>query len=365
MHHRRARLTAMTRTYTIAGATLFATATIGALLSPLSPTAAAPADDLHWRSVNVESDEQFRGLDAVNADVAWVGGSDGSVFRTTDGGSTWRDVSPKSSEGLLFRDVEARDAGRAVVLAIGEGEASRVFTTVDGGQSWDRTFINHDPRAFYNCMDFWGTGRSGLAVSDPVGGKFRIISTTDFGASWQRVPRAGMPRAVDGEFNFAASGTCLVTVGSTQAWMGSGGGASRIFHTRDRGLTWEVTDSQIPAAPAGGVFSLDFKSLNRGVAVGGDFTKPRNGTDASAVSTDGRQWTGGGDLSGYRSGVAWLLDTNRPILVAAGPTGSDVTYDRGRTWARFSTNNYDAVDCTGDGACWASGPEGAVGVLVR
>ena len=42
-----------------------------------------------------------------------------------------------------------------------------------------------------------------------------------------------------------------------------------------------------------------------------------------------------------------------------------MTYDGGQTWARFSARNYDAVDCTGDGSCWASGPEGTVGVLIR
>ena len=45
-----------------------------------------------------------------------------------------------------------------------------------------------------------------------------------------------MPAAVDGEFNFAASGTCLVTVGK-EAYMASGGAASRIYHSHDRGPT--------------------------------------------------------------------------------------------------------------------------------
>ena len=42
-----------------------------------------------WQLKPVDSTEQFRGLDAVSRDVAWVGGSNGSVFRTVDGGDTW------------------------------------------------------------------------------------------------------------------------------------------------------------------------------------------------------------------------------------------------------------------------------------
>ena len=65
--------------------------------------------------------------------------------------------------------------------------------------------------------------------------------------------------------------------------------------------------SPIPATPAGGVFSLAFRNPWEGVIVGGDFEAPDNGVDASGFSRDGgRSWTGGGDLTGYRSGVDWV-----------------------------------------------------------
>ena len=352
-------------------AALAAAATAVPLLT--TPGAGAPARPdrvpapagLSWQRVDVNSEEQFRGLDVVDRRTAWVGGSAGSVFRTTDGGQTWEDVSPRGAEGLLFRDVEAQNADHASVLAIGEGDDSRIYTTTDGGQSWRRAFTNQDPAAFYDCMAFWRTGRHGIAMSDPVNGKFRIISTHDGGQSWARVPSRGMPEAVDGEFGFAASGTCLVAEGKRRAWLGSGGSAARIYSTRDQGRHWRVTRSTIPATPAGGVFSLAFDGLHRGLAVGGDFERPNNGVDASSRTVDGRHWTGGGDLSGYRSGVDWLARTHRQIAVAVGPTGSDVTYDGGKTWARFSRANFDAVMCAGDGSCWASGPEGAVARLQR
>ena len=349
---------------------------VGSAMPMVAPAGAAPPSGraadrvpeptgLSWQRVSVDSDEQFRGLDVVDRQTAWVGGSAGSVFRTTDGGQTWDDVSPRGAEGLLFRDVEAQNANHASVMAIGEGEDSRIYTTTDGGQSWSRAFTNHDPAAFYDCMAFWRTGRHGIAMSDPVNGKFRIISTHDGGRSWARVPSRGMPEAVDGEFGFAASGTCLVAEGKRRAWLASGGSAARIYSTRDQGRHWRVTRSTIPATPAGGVFSLAFDGPHRGLAVGGDFERPDNGVDASGRTVDGRHWTAGGDLSGYRSGVAWLANTHRRIAVAVGPTGSDVTYDGGRTWARFSRANFDAVSCADDGSCWASGPEGAVARLLR
>jgi photosystem II stability/assembly factor-like uncharacterized protein len=304
------------------------------------------------------SDQQYRGLDAVDKRVAWVGGSAGEVLRTTDGGRTWQDVSPPGADGLLFRDVEAESERRASVMSIGTGDASRIYTTVDGGRSWRLAFVNDDPDAFYDCMDFFAGGRRGLALSDPVDGKFRIAATDDFGRSWHVLPNAGMPPAVEGEFAFAASGTCLVTSGR-DAWFASGGGASRVFHSRDGGHSWTVQAAPIPAAEAGGVFSLAFRNPRQGVMVGGDFTAPENGVDASGFTRDGDTWLPGGDLSGYRSGVDWL---KRDTLIAVGPTGSDVSTDGARSWTAFDSAPYDAVDCV-HGTCWASGPAGAVAVL--
>ena len=131
----------------------------------------------------VDADQSFRGLDAVDARTAWVTGAsltdggDAKVYRTTDRGRSWQDVSPPRTAGLNFRDVEATDARTASILAIGEGKASRIYRTTDGGRTWTETFRNTEKAAFYNCMDFYPGGRRGLAVSDPVDGKFRIAST--------------------------------------------------------------------------------------------------------------------------------------------------------------------------------------------
>ena len=321
----------------------------------VADTGATPA----WTAVDVGTTQGLRGLDAVDRDTAWVSGSAGGVWRTTDGGATWADVSPADAAGLMLRDVEAQDADHASVLAIGEGDDSRIYRTDDGGASWQLTFVNDDPRAFYDCMDFYPGGRYGLAMSDPVDGKFRIARTSDGGRSWQVLPSDGMP-AADGEFGFAASGTCLVTVGK-EAYLASGGAQARVFRSADRGLTWQATDSTIPATDAGGVFSLAFRNPQQGVAVGGDYLAPDNGAEASAVTRDGgATWVNGGDLGGYRSGVDWVYGAPT-TLVAVGTSGSDITTDGGQTWTTFSTTGYDAVVCTPDNACWASGSGGRVG----
>ena len=348
---------------------------LGALVVALALPAADPVAEagssrhIEWREQVVDAGQSFRGLDAVDRRTAWLGGGSvteggaGTVWRTTDGGDTWQDVSPPDSAGLLFRDVEAQSADVALALAIGPGEASRIYRTSDGGATWTETFRNTDEAAFYNCMDFYPGGRHGLAVSDSVDGKFRIIGTDDGGRSWEVLPNAGMPDTT-GEFNFAASGDCLVISGK-HAWFGGGGAAARIFHSTDRGLTWEASDSTIPTGEAAGVFGLAFNNPRQGLAVGGDFAAPDNGVDASAYLR-GHSWRNGGDLGQLAEDAAWLSGRSG-IVVATGESGetagTDISLNGGRTWKPLSELGYHTLDCTADRSCWAAGGGGRVARL--
>ncbi|MEV5575363.1 oxidoreductase [Spirillospora sp. NPDC052269] len=310
-----------------------------------------------WKLTDSGVQARFRGLAAVDRHTAWAAGSGGTVLRTVDGGRTWAKVAPADAAGLEFRDVEAFDANNAVVLAIGDGDASRVYRTSDGGRTWTTGFKNDDPKAFYDCMTFFDR-RNGLAVSDPVDGKFRILSTADGGRSWKVLPNAGMPAALPGEAAFAASGQCLVSRGSRDAWIATGGGErSRVFHSRDRGRTWTVSDTPLPSGAAAGVFGLAFRDARHGVAVGGDYRPGEPSPDAAATTGDaGRSWRlAPRPPAEYRSGVTYF----GPALIAVGPTGSDLSRDNGRTWTRFDTGSFDTVSCA-HGGCWASGEKGRI-----
>ncbi|MFD9563567.1 WD40/YVTN/BNR-like repeat-containing protein [Streptomyces sp. NPDC059994] len=320
-----------------------------------------------WQPTQTGTDARFRGLAAVSRTTAWVAGTKGRVLRTTDGGRSWRDVSPPGAGGLEFRDVEAFDRQRAVVLAIGEGEASRVYRTEDGGATWKESFRNPDPKAFYDCLTFFDH-RHGLAVSDPVDGKYRILSTADGGRSWKVLPNTGMPEAQPGEASFAASGQCLVSSGPYDVWLATGGAATaRVLHSADRGLTWTAAASTVPAGdPARGVFGLAFRDRTHGIAVGGDYRAGQASPRASEVTGNGgRGWLpAAAPVAAYRSGVAWLPHS-RSAALAVGPTGTDATTDGGRTWRTVDTGSYDTVDCAPDRGCWAAGEKGRVARLAR
>ena len=337
-------------------------AAAGMALGKAAPSAER---DFAWQLTPTGSTARLRGLSAVSRDVAWASGSQGTVLRTLDRGATWQSVGPPGTEMLQFRDIEAFDANRAVILSIGTGSDSRIYVTSDGGANWTLAFENDDPNAFYDCMTFFDD-RRGLALSDPPDGvKFRIISTSDGGQSWNVVNPAGMPDALPGEFAFAASGQCITSDHGHRAWFGTGGAAeARVFRSDNRGRTWRVSSTPILSGPSAGIFALAFNGQQRGLAVGGDFLLPTASPDNFASTRDGgTSWqlipTAPAE---YRSGATWL---NGVIAIAVGPSGSDVSTDGGRTWQDIDDGSFDTVDCANPRACWASGEMGRAAYLVR
>lgn len=325
--------------------------------------ATEPAQLPSWRFTPTATTNRLVIADVVSRSVIWaVGGGetpgvkDGSVVRSVDGGRSWQDVTPPGGDAEVFRDVEAFDRDHAVVLAI--DPPSQIYRTVDGGVTWAVVFEDPSSGAFYDCMAFFDD-REGLAMSDPVDGRFRIARTGDGGRTWRVVPNNGMPVALDNEFGLA-TGTCLQAVGKRDAWFGTAtpaGIKNRVFRTRDRGRTWTEAVTPLPGGENFGIRSLSFGDRHHGIAVGGD---PPTGTDVGlvAVTSDGgRSWSLAGSLTGWRNGLTWVPG-RRHTAVAVGITGSDVSTDGGQTWRRFDGRSLLGVDCLPQVACWAVGAGG-------
>jgi photosystem II stability/assembly factor-like uncharacterized protein len=306
------------------------------------------------------TDALLIGIHALNDRVAWAAGTGGVFLRTTNGGATWESGVVPGADTLQFRDVRAFSADVAYLLSIGHGASSRIYKTVDGGRNWDLQFINEEPRAFFDCFDFWDQD-SGIVFSDEVGGGLPVARTLD-GRTWTVLPEDSWPEALEGEGGFAASGTCIRTLGRETAVIGTGNSPrARIHITRDRGESWSVASTPIPGGDGAGITSLAFRDERRGVALGGDLGQPDSFTDNVAVTNDGsRNWHLGGrpTFRGAVYGSSYVPGRDR--LVAVGPGGASLSLDDGRTWTPLDTLNYWSVDFGSPGAGWAVGPEGRI-----
>ncbi len=313
---------------------------------------------------------RLRGVSAVTDRVAWASGADSTVLRTEDGGTTWKKLTV-TSDKLDFRDIDAIDARTAYVLAIGNGDASRIYKTTDAGATWTLQFRNSDPQAFYDAMSFWDATH-GIVIGDSIAGQFCILITENGGRTWKRIPKEALPKALPNEGAFAASGTNVAVWGRSHAWIATGGAEkSRILRTSDRGRTWQIADAPLKAGSSAGIFSIDFRDTRHGVIVGGDYTKEGEATDNLAITKDGGvTWTLQKGLTGYRSVVAYIRRMNNKTrtLVASGPSGTDYSDDDGETWQPvegpgFDTLSFVRISRRG-GTGWAAGNGGAIGKLI-
>jgi photosystem II stability/assembly factor-like uncharacterized protein len=315
---------------------------------------------------------RLRGVSAVNNQVAWASGSDSTVLRTEDGGSTWNKLTV-TSDKLDFRDIDAIDERTAYVLAIGNGEASRIYKTTDAGATWTLQFKNTEAKAFYDAMSFWDANH-GIVIGDSIAGEFCILITDNGGRTWNSVPGQSMPAALPNEGAFAASGTNIAVWGSSHAWIATGGAAkSRVLRTSDRGRTWKVVDTPLKAGASTGIFSIDFSDARHGVIVGGDYSKESEAVDNLAVTNDGGiTWSLRKGLSGYRSVVAYVPDSSgngSKNIVAVGPSGSDYSNDEGLSWQKVDGPGFDTLsfvrrDKKRGPIGWAAGKDGAIGKLL-
>ncbi|HET6844746.1 MAG TPA: YCF48-related protein [Candidatus Angelobacter sp.] len=312
-----------------------------------------------WQTQSSGTDASLRGISAVSANVAWASGTNGTVLRTVDGGEHWQRLPVEGAEQLDFRDIQAFSETTAFVLSIGPGEHSRIYKTTDAGQHWTLQFMNHDPKAFYDCFAFWDEKR-GIAVSDSVNGAFPLIVTN--GQIWStRHPRV-MPPALANEGAFAASGTCITTADWQDVWFATGGPAARVFHSRDHGQSWTVVNTPLLSGKAPqGIFSIAFHDIKNGAIVGGDYEKAENAQQNFAVTHDGgAHWIMPKiPPRGYRSAVVFPGKSS-DVLIAVGTTGSDYSTDGGNTWRPLDTANYNAASFAADGAGWAVGPKGRI-----
>ena len=149
-----------------------------------------------WTKQIVDTKASLRGLAVVSEKVIWASGTGGTVLRSIDGGKNWSVNKVPEAEKLDFRDIEAFDADTAYILSIGPGESSRIYKTTDGGKSWKLQFKNTNEKAFFDAVAFWDKTH-GIAMSDPVDGKYVLIETTD-GETWKPLDTSQMPNAASG-----------------------------------------------------------------------------------------------------------------------------------------------------------------------
>jgi photosystem II stability/assembly factor-like uncharacterized protein len=304
-------------------------------------------------------DCSIRAITAIDEHVVWFGGSKGQYGYTTDGGASWMidSIQHAKKDDLEFRGI-AKTSEALFLLAV--GSPALLFKTENEGRSWKVVYEEDHPSAFYDAIAFWDD-QNGIAMGDPTDACLSVILTRDGGDSWTKIPCDRLPSSAENEAAFAASNSNIALIGD-HAWIVSGGGKARVFHSPDRGETWEVFDTPIiQGGKMTGIFTASFYDEKRGVIFGGDWENQAQNTNNKAITHDGgKTWQlmADGQDPGYRSSVQFLPKTEGQGLIAVGIPGISYSADGGQEWVALSDRSFYTMRvCDSGKAAWLAGKE--------
>ncbi len=307
----------------------------------------------------------IRGLSVVNDDVIWASGSGGSVARSTDGGETFTWMKVPGYEKRDFRDIEAFDANTAIIMGV--AEPAIILKTKDGGMSWTKVLEDTTKGMFLDAMDFYDS-ENGMVIGDPIKDYIYSAFTYDGGENWSASHKLDkVPVSDTGEAFFASSGTNIKMLPNGTIFVVSGGKASNIYD-------WLGLSNQplplLKGKNSTGANSIDFfESTQKGIIVGGDFTKDTINSGNCILFTYDKdskkpfRFTEPQTVPhGYRSCVIYLDKTN---LLTCGTSGIDISKDGGMNWELISKESFHVCQKAKKGkAVFLAGGNGRIAKLV-
>jgi photosystem II stability/assembly factor-like uncharacterized protein len=288
-------------------------------------------------------------IDPNNHSVIWVGTGENNnqrsvsygdgVYKSEDGGATWKNVGLKKSEHIGMIVIDPRNSDVVYVAAYGPvwsaGGDRGVYKTTDGGDTWDKVLeisehtgvneIHFDPRnpdILYATAHQRRRRQWTYLGGGPESGIYR---STDAGKNWEKINK-GLPGGDKGRIGMAISpADPEVLYAVVEAQSGQGG----FFKSTNRGASWQKMSGtstsgnyyqEIVADPVhvGRVYLLD--TFTQVTEDGGKTFRP--------LGEKSKHWD---------NHSIWIDPKNPDHLLEGCDGGVYESFDQGQNW-KFFTN---------------------------
>ena len=176
------------------------------------------------------------------------------VYKSSDAGKTWKHVGFTNSDAISKIRIHPTDPNIVFVASFGKysvpSEERGVFKSTDGGQTWRKVLYRDantgaidiqidqtNPNVMYAAL--WEAYRKEYQMSSGGAGS-GLFKSTDGGEHWTEITRnTGLPAGIDGKMGIALS-----AANPNRVWVQlenePGGG---LFRSEDAGATWSLINT--------------------------------------------------------------------------------------------------------------------------
>lgn len=300
----------------------------------------------------------------TNPDVVYIGGGEtqlrGSitqgdgVYKTTDGGKTWRYLGLKETQAISRIRVHPTNPDVVYVAALGhpygDNEERGVFRSTDGGNNWKKVLFvspkagaadliidRNNPKVLYastwqvyrKAWKMWGGGPD-----------CKLWKSENGGDTWTELTKnPGMPEAPLGKIGITVS-----PADSRRLWAIVEANDGGVYRSDDAGATWKKTNDERKLRQRAFYYSRIYADpLDRETVycLNVDFWKSTDG----GITFDQEIEVPHGDNHDL-----WIDPNNPQRMITSNDGGACVTVNGGKTWTEedYPTTQFYHVMATSD-----------------